>query len=230
MALVLCDIDGTLVSGASSYGTTMEKAISRVYHAEVSVDLNKFHGYTDKLVMREILNRYGVSYDSSSLDECLRLFGELFPDNPEDISVIPGVLETIPKLWEDYQLGLVTGNVELMARKKLRLFKADGISLSDYFLFGGFGGTDSHESRADLIHLAIERAINNGWTGKNKHTFLIDDSQRGLAAAIDARVVPIGITTGKYTEEQLRQTGVEHIADNFREIPDLIERLCDANL
>ncbi len=151
MALILCDVDGTLVTGASSYGTTMEEAISRIYHAKVEVDLHQYHGSTDMLVMGDVLRQKGVAYNHTSLDECLRLFGELFPDHPEDITVIPGVLETIPKLWETHILGLVTGNVEAMARKKLRLFQVNDEPLSDYFLFGGFGGTDSHESRADLI-------------------------------------------------------------------------------
>jgi len=227
MALILCDIDGTLVNGASSYGTTMVEAISRVYDAQVSVDLNEFHGSTDRLVLKDILGRYGVSYDNSSLDDCLRLFGELFPENPADINIIPGVIETIPILWETHKLGLVTGNVEAMARKKLRLFHTVDMLLDNYFLFGGFGGTDPHETRADLIPLAIVRAAEYGWRGRNNQTFVIDDSQKGLAAAIEARVVPIGITTGKYTEAQLRQTGTEHIANNFIEIPDLIKRLCD---
>ena len=77
------------------------------------------------------------------------------------------------------------------------------------------------------IPLAIQRATDYGWRGRNKHTFVIDDSQRGLAAAIGARVVPIGITTGIYSRQQLSETGTEHIVDNFREIPGLIERLCN---
>ncbi len=226
MVLILCDIDGTLVTGASSYGRTMEEAISRVYHAKVEVDLNQFHGSTDRLVMKDVLRRQGVSYDNTSLDECLILFGELFPEHPTDIRIIPGVLETIPRLKVLHTLGLLTGNVEAMARKKLRLFKTEeDMCLNDYFLFGGFGGTNPHESRADLIPMAIERAVEYGWRGKNKHTFVIDDSERGLVAAIESRVVPIGITTGIYSRQQLAVTGTKYIVDNMREIPDLIDRL-----
>jgi phosphoglycolate phosphatase-like HAD superfamily hydrolase len=229
MALLLIDIDGTMIGGeVSSYGDSLEEAIRRVYHKETSVDLREFHGFTDKLVLKETLRRYDISYDEKSLNECLRLFGELFPDNPQGLIVLPGVLETVPKLWESHRLGLVTGNVEVMARKKLGLFHTKDMSLSDYFLFGAFGGTDPHKSRADLIDLAIYRATEDyGWRGKNKHTFVIDDSKRGLEAAIKARVVPIGITTGIYSRTELEETGTKNIVDNFTELPELIERLCD---
>ncbi len=204
----------------------MSEAISRVFGARATIDLNEFHGSTDRLIMGNVLRKANVSYDDSSLDSCLRLFGQIFPDYPDDIRIIPGVLKYIPILYNSHQLGLVTGNNEEMARKKLRLFKARDIALDNYSIFGAFGGTDPHERRSDLIELAIQRAVDLGWRGRMQHTFIVDDSQRGLTAALEARVVPIGVTTGKYSREDLRNTGVMHIVDNFRELPDLLARLC----
>jgi len=55
MALLLCDIDGTLVRGGSSYDSTMEQAINQVFRKHAPVDLSRFHGYTDRLVMKQVL-------------------------------------------------------------------------------------------------------------------------------------------------------------------------------
>jgi len=140
---------------------------------------------------------------------------------------MPGVLETIPSLSQNNQLGLVTGNIEVMARKKLKKFSTDEKSLNDYFQFGGFGN-DIHEKRSDLIILAIKRAKNNhGWK-KNNSVYVVDDTFRGIGAAIEAseriktKIITIGITTGIYSKEQLKEAGADIIVDNFNEIPELI--------
>lgn len=241
MALYLFDIDGTLIGGSvSSYGGTMSKAILEVFGAQTSIDLNKYHGFTDKLVMQDILAKANVEYDPKDLNQCLRLFGELFPDRPEGLIAIPAVSETIPPLSHSNVLGLLTGNVEVMARKKLRLFQANGQSLDSYFPFGGFGGTDPHEQRLDLFPIAINKAKRFGWNGRG-NVYLIDDSKLGLKAAVDAqqlltpangfsipvpKIVPIGVATGIYPADVLNSVpGVEFAIPNLKELPQLTQRL-----
>jgi phosphoglycolate phosphatase-like HAD superfamily hydrolase len=237
MALALFDIDGTMTRGSASFDSSMEKAILETYKTRIPIDLNNFHGYTDRLLLKTVLERDNIPYTPKSLDQCLALFGEIFPIVPGDVTVIPGVLETIPGLARSNLLGLVTGNVEPMARKKLRKFSVDGQTLNDYFPFGGFG-SDPHEKRADLIKLAITRAgralmsygwSNNnrtrsyGWCSINDIIYVVDDTRRGVQAALEAGVTPIGITTGIYSEEELRAAGAKLIAHSYRDIPGLIQ-------
>jgi len=221
MALLLFDIDDTLIRNPiSAYQTTMQNAFKQVLGVEVPVDLSGYHGSTDRLIMRDILTKNHVSYDNQTLERCLQRFGELFPENPIGLEVLPGVLKTIPELDRRYWLGLVTGNVETMARKKLRRFQVNRKTLSDYFPFGGFGSYP-HEKRADLIALAINRSRRDNCCASLNQTYVIDDSERGMAAAKEAGVIPIGITTGNFLKEQLREAGAKYIIRNFSEISQL---------
>lgn len=225
MALLLFDIDGTMVNGGESYNVSMQKAIKQHYRKDIKVELFKFHGYTDRLVLKALLNENRIPYSSECLDACLKTFGELYPDCPSDISMIPGVGDTIPCLLKKHILGLVTGNVEEMARKKLRKFAINGSSLDDYFLFGGFG-SDLHNTRADLVRLAVKRSKKfNGSTLSRNPKFVIDDTPRGARAAREAGVIPIGVTTGRYTGHDLMEARAEYIIANVRELPDLLERI-----
>jgi len=47
MALILCDMDMTLLKGISSYRAVMEKTIHQVFNKQIIADLSDFHGSTD---------------------------------------------------------------------------------------------------------------------------------------------------------------------------------------
>ena len=226
MALFLCDIDGTLTLGGSSYNSSMQRAIKTTVNRDIPVDVHKFQGYTDRLVLKQLFSEQSIPYNDQTLDRCLAEFGHVFPKNPHDVRVIPGVLETIAQLYPNHIFGLVTGNVEEMARKKLKMFpingEANGPTLDSYFPFGGFG-SDPHESRYDLVTLAVRRVKQIGsWTLSKNPVYIIDDAPRGIIAAREANVIPIGITTGSYLRQDLIDAGAAHVVDNFREIPGII--------
>jgi phosphoglycolate phosphatase-like HAD superfamily hydrolase len=244
MAIILLDNDGTLVGGKANnnnYNSAMQEAISKKFGIRPDVDLDKYHGFTDMLVMKDILTKAQVGYDMPTLWECISLFGNLYPQRPEGLKAIPGVPETIPLLARKHNLGLLTGNVEKMARKKLGVcFDTKGRPLGDYFLFGGFGGTDMHNVREDLFPIALHKAQQLGYTVRG-NVYLVDDAPRGLAAAVKAqalltpdrgfyvptKIIPIGITTGIYHDpEELKAVrGVSHVISNMRELPSLVDRL-----
>jgi phosphoglycolate phosphatase len=221
--LILSDMDGTIVrNGSSCYRSAMEEAIYEVFQKQTLADWEGIHGSTDRQIIENILKKHYIPFDNKSLDRVIYTFGQVYPEIPPDIELIPGVLETIPILWQDHQLGLVTGNVEVIARKRLRKFRANGISLSDYFAFGGFG-SDPHEQRADLVTLAIQRArLNYGWKDNNL-VYVVDDTPRGIEAALIAGVKPIGITTGIFSERELRAAGANLVVANYTKIPAIVQ-------
>jgi len=244
MAIILFDNDGTLVGGkanAENYNSAMQEAISQKFGIRPVVDLDQYHGFTDMLVMKDILTKAQKGYDMPALWECLSLFGNLYPTRPKGLQAIPGVPETIPILSKKHNLGLLTGNVEEMARKKLGVCFTDvGRPLDHYFLFGGFGGTDMHKVREDLFPIALDKAKRLGYTVEG-NVYLIDDAPRGLSAAVKAqalltpdrgfylptKIIPVGITTGIYEDpEELKSVrGVSHVISNMKELPDLVDRL-----
>jgi phosphoglycolate phosphatase len=214
MGLLLFDIDGTITLGSGDYNVSLEEAIKIIFGVpDVKVNLDRFHGFTDKLVLEQLLREHDIKYDSSSIARCLKTFGELYPENPKDITIIPGAYEAISQLEEKHTLGIVSGNVKLMAKKKL---KTGG--LYEYFPFGGFG-SDPHEKRSDLVSLAVRHARKIfDWKGDNSSIYVIDDAPLGIIAAHEAEVNAIGVTTGKYSRDQLLAKNPRYVIDNLREL------------
>ncbi|HEY2657287.1 MAG TPA: haloacid dehalogenase-like hydrolase, partial [Solirubrobacteraceae bacterium] len=156
--MLLFDIDGTLLRGASSAHAQALRAALRSVH-RINVDdirpSSDAAGRTDGEIARIILLDAGVSaerIDELADDvraECCRLFAELCPTDLSD-TVIDGMPELLDWLSNQgapppARLSLVTGNFEPVARLKL---KRSG--LGHRFAVGqGAFGSDS-EDRAML--------------------------------------------------------------------------------
>lgn len=230
MPLLLFDIDGTLLTGLGPYESSLEQAIKETFKQEVKIDLTNYQGSTDRTVLRGHLEEaeiFNSTYEQPNreIDQCLKRFGEIYPAGSET-QLIPGVQETIPQLKKQgHVLGLVTGNVEQMARRKLRMFSAKNEELNTYFKFGGFG--EESYNRANLVLNAIQRAGNYDWDGEE--AYVIGDTPNDIKAIISAAealkrtIIPIGVTTGTTTKEQLQQARAQYVLDSLTELPDLIQ-------
>ena len=211
MGLYLFDIDRTLLKGLGPYDSSLEQAIKETFQAQTKVDLTPFHGLTDRRILRNILGQHNIPYDEVSIERCLHAFGKIYPETPSGVEIIPGVPETLSRLAQGNQLGIVTGNVEEMARKKLRYFK-----INENFPFGGFGN-EAYE-RSNLVNFAILSARNYGWNGDWKNIFLVGDTPRDVEAALFAGVNPVAVTTGTTRREELIAAGARRVIDNLAEL------------
>ena len=127
----------------------------------------------------------------------------------ENIVILEGVFDLLSKLDQNsFLLGLVTGNHERIARAKL-----NKIGISDFFEFGGFGS--DHVSRTELVKIAIRRAGNQIRPDGNNSIFHFGDAPQDMRAAREAGVIPIGVTTGIFSAEELESAGAH------RTVPDL---------
>ena len=117
---------------------------------------------------------------------------------PDDLSerVAPGVpplLETL-SARDDVLLSLVTGNIEPVARLKLR---AAGIGHHFPSGQGGFGS--DHEDRTLLPPIARRRAGDHPRAG----TLVIGDTPRDIACAHADGLRCVAVTSGPYEAEEL---------------------------
>lgn len=215
MPLFLFDVDGTLVSGLGPYEASLEKAIGSEFGKEVKVDLTNFHGLTDRAILREILKENQTRYDEASIGRCLAYFGEHYVASKEKTTALPFAFYTLKTLSERGEhLGIVTGNVEAMARKKLAL-----CDLSKFLPFGAFG--EESYNRDDLVAIAMNRAIVREWEGEKNEIYVIGDTPRDIEAAVQAGVVPIGVATGKATKQDLERAGARKVLSRLIELVDL---------
>lgn len=222
--LVLFDIDGTLVQGASAEHAAALRQALRAVHG-VSVDQARrsvsVAGRTDGEIARLYLLEAGVSaqrIDARAADvreECCRLYASLCPADLSDrvVDGMPALLETLSARG-DLRLGLVTGNFEAVARIKLR---AAGIG--QWFARGEGGFGSDSEDRTMLPPIARRRAgvaakLASSWP--RELTIVIGDTPRDIACAHADRLRCIAVTTGPHGRDDLQ--AADFIADGVAEL------------
>jgi phosphoglycolate phosphatase len=206
--LLLFDIDGTLVAGATAaHRDAMQQALMAVHgvNAEVGRRPLSRAGRTDGEIARAILIDAGVSalrIDERAddvQDECSRAYARLCP---HDLShtVLAGIPELLADLSrrDGVMLGLLTGNYEAVAR--LKLARA---GIGRWFAGGpGAFGSDA-EDRASLPAIARRRAGKPGAPYARKQTIVIGDTPRDIACARADGLRCIGVASGPYGAEEL---------------------------
>jgi phosphoglycolate phosphatase len=226
--LVLFDIDGTLLTGATSAHTeALYAALAEVHR----IDPHRFAkrvahaGRTDGEIARLILLEVGVSalrIDELAADvreACCRNYVAICPPDLS-ATVVPGMLELLAWLAErdGVKLGLVTGNFEPVAR--LKLARA-GLGKRFPSGQGGFG-SDS-EDRAALPAIARRRAGVVGRPYAREETIVIGDTPRDIACARADSVHCVAVTTGPFEAAEL--TGADAVARDPAELRVRLEEL-----
>ena len=201
--LVLFDIDGTLLDGATrGAGEAMTAALKEVHG--VDTDSIRTHiptaGRTDGEIARAILLDAGVSAERVDAladrvrdrycEWCARLF-------PDDLSgcVLPGVRELLDWLTEQggVKLALLTGNYEPVAR-----LKVTRAGLGRAFASGqGAFGSDA-EDRTALPEIARRRADIPGSPWPRGDTILIGDTPLDIARARADGVRCVAVASGPF--------------------------------
>src|SRR3990172_2751364 len=152
---VVFDIDGTLL--AKILPDENEKhpcAVNKIFGINANRKEIDFEGKTDKQIVIELLRKHGVD-KNTILAELSHVFSEIasyVERRLNQYSEIPHARELLVELEKKGDiLGLVTGNVEKIARLKLQK-----VGLLDFFQVGGFG--ELSVKRSDLVLIAIKRA------------------------------------------------------------------------
>ena len=209
--LLLFDIDGTLLSGATrEHARALDGAIREVHGVNPDNLRSQIGpaGRTDGEIARLILLDLGVS--ARRIDEraddvreaCCRIYAQICPPDLSD-HVVPGIPDLLAFLAarEGVTLGLVTGNFEPVAR--LKLARA-GIGRWFPARAGGFG-SDS-EDRAALPGIARRRVGKRTAAGSSvprEDTIVIGDTPRDIACAWADGVRCVAVTTGQYGPDEL---------------------------
>jgi phosphoglycolate phosphatase-like HAD superfamily hydrolase len=127
---------------------------------------------------------------------------------------MPGIEELLPRLIEDgLLLGLVTGNIEAAAHIKLARGR-----LNRFFSFGGYG-SDSAD-RTEVAKTALQRgALVSGGTLADGACIAVGDTPRDVKAGHGAGIKVVGVATGSYATDQLKQAGADwaitQVSDGF---------------
>lgn len=222
MKLVLFNVDGTLIKGGyKGHNEAFSAAFRKVYGVDTNIDIINHHGMTDQQVVIEVLKKNGLEEKAvrPKLKECMEVMVYSFNkiNDKYDIIVLDGVRKLLEELdKQNILIGLVTGNLEPIARGKMKK-----IGLDHYFKVGGFGNDDI--SRTKLVKIAIERAEHNFDFIFDNNVFLVDDAVRGIVAGKEAGVKTIGVATGVYSVKELTDAGADYVLQSLKEKKRFLE-------
>ena len=211
MLLLLFDIDGTLVTGATkAHRAALHAALREVHGVEdpeafrPSVDAA---GRTDGEIARMILLLAGVS--AKQIDDgadavrevCCREYARRVP---YDLShtVSAGIPELLVSLFSDAEVrrALLTGNFEPIAR--LKLARA---GIGKYFPSGqGAFGSDAKTALSSPA-IARRRAAQDGVPHPREQTIVIGDTPLDIACAHADGVRCVAVATGPFGVEELQE-------------------------
>lgn len=216
--LVLFDIDGTLVLTGRAGLRALNRACEATVGHRNGMAGVAIAGRTDWIILRDAMRQIGRELD----DELFQQLRAAYVSNlREEIqhpgegvkAVMPGIRELLDELerMDDVYVGLLTGNFVAGAEVKLGYF-----DLWRYFQCGAFG--DDSSDRNQLMPFALERAAKCGFPPvPPEDVFVVGDTPHDVACALLSGAVPVGVATGEYTEQQLRDSGAAIV---FQDLSD----------
>ncbi|MBL4845392.1 MAG: haloacid dehalogenase-like hydrolase [Planctomycetes bacterium] len=197
--LVLLDLDGTLLASRGVGRRALEVAFEDLYGWGEATGGLSFGGLTDPLILQAVFTSHGESAERA-VDENDRVMARylealdgLLAQEPNAVWSLPGVEALLDAVvaHPDCVVGVLTGNVEGGARRKLR---AAGLGEA-FFEVGAFG--DEAPTRNDLLPVALNRA-NRGrdpWLVAQQ-VVIVGDTPRDVAVARAHGARVLGVSTG----------------------------------
>lgn len=214
--LILFDIDGTLIDTGGAGAHSWTWAFKRQFGREIDIAEHSTAGMTDPAIgratFREVMNREPTSEE---LNRLMGSYQAVLPDfvaSSPDYRVLDGVVDLLERLTSDgVLLGLTTGGLEAAAHAKLGRGQ-----LNHFFHVGGYG-SDS-EDRTTLTRAAVDRGrrILDGKLDLAT-VFVVGDTPLDIAAAEGVGAVSVGVASGRYSVEELRDANPDHVLASLAE-------------
>ncbi len=214
-ALVLFDVDETLVHTGGAGARSWTRAFQKLYGVAADIGDHSSAGETDPEVARATFR--GVLNREPHKAELALLYAEYLSAISEEIysstdyHVLAGARTTLETLrTRGVLLGIVSGAMEGSARIKLT-----PANLNRFFLFGGYG-TDS-DVRDELVLTAISRARRLQEIPTAQMVYIVGDTPHDIAAARAAGAVSVAVASGHFTVDQLTAAGADYVLESLQE-------------
>jgi phosphoglycolate phosphatase len=213
--LVLWDVDYTLVDsdgiGRQLYQTAFTQMFGRPMPQPGSMS-----GRTDRAIALEVLTLAAVPEP----ERAVGAFHGVMAAHAADLAglvmersrVLPGAAEAVAALAaHDVVQSLLTGNIRPTAEVKLGPL---GLTAHLDLAVGAYG--DAHEVRAELVHLARDRAARAyGADFGGTATVLVGDTPLDVGAALATGARAVGVATGQFTARELAASGAHAVLPNL---------------
>jgi phosphoglycolate phosphatase len=223
--LVLFDIDETMISSGGAGRRAITRALSHRHGLPPELCTINMSGKTDPQILSEIFAASTLRLEGEELQKEIQHVIELYLEFlDEEIAAsqnnivhsgVPALLERL-SMEENAYLGLLTGNVERGARKKLKQF-----DLNKYFDIGAYGSDSA--SRLDLPAVAVERAREHfGEEFTPQQVVIIGDSVGDIACAHHYGATALIANTGKTTWAELAALNPRYLFKDLANIDEVM--------
>ncbi len=219
MHLVLFDIDGTLIDSGGAGVRSLDYAFRDLFSIEDAFQGVSMAGKTDSEIIKEGLLKHGISPNGNFEAIINAYLNHLSKEiNNKRRHIKPGIYDVLRELsfMKKVKLGLLTGNLEQGARIKLEPF-----NINRYFHAGAFGSDD--EDRDNLLPVAIKRFEE---LCKRRIKFynctVIGDTPRDVHCSKPYGAKSIGVATGSYSADELKQAGADYVFKNLSDYSDFL--------
>ncbi len=202
---MLFDIDGTLLRSGPAPMACMGAAFFKVTGHAFPVSVSPA-GKTDPLIVREAFRAVGIpKRDWVELEQrVLRKYPLYLERADQELRAQSLLLEGVEGLLtylraKDCPMGLLTGNLEITARRKLEVF-----GLNRFFPVGGFGSDCADRNR--LGRVALERACRHyELRFVPEKVWIVGDTPRDVEAARSLGARALAVATGPFSQPYLEE-------------------------
>ena len=215
---MLWDIDQTLIDLRGAGRDWYSQVLSEV--AGITMNgMPSFFGRTERAITSEVLKLHGIEPDEDLVRKVwaglIAVSEKAMPALADEGMVLPGAGAALAGLASagGAVQSLVTGNLREIAWHKLAAF-----DLHQHLDFdiGGYGSLSAH--RPDLVAHAVERA---GFTADA--VVVIGDTPHDIDAALAHDAVAVGVATGRFSAEELREAGADTVFADLSDTPAVVE-------
>ena len=216
-ALVLFDIDGTLVRRAGPHHReALVHGVRRVTGMETTTDGIPVQGMLDPNILAIMMRRAGApaARVREAMPEVMRAAERYYLRVCPELrdKHCPGVEPLLQRLTRrGILLALVTGNLTRIGWRKL-----ERAGLRDYFRYGAFG--EMAKTRAGLAKLAIREARRQKLIARDRPISLVGDATSDVIAARANGIRAIAVRTGLTSAEDLLREKPHILLKDLREL------------
>ena len=216
-ALVLFDIDGTLIRRAGEHHRqALVEAVRRTVGIETTTDGVPVSGMLDRDILTVMMTRAGMK------PAAIRQAMPIVIEHAQSIyvrtspvlerKVCPGVRRALWRLERrGAVIGLVTGNLTRIGWRKM-----ERAGIRHYFRYGAFA--ELAKDRAGLVRIAIRHARREGWIGRETSISLIGDHPNDVRAARANDIRAVAVATGLIPMEELRTHAPDILLPDLRSL------------
>ncbi len=213
--LAVFDIDGTLVDSRASILRAAVEASREVGLPEPDYETVRIG---IGLPLHDALRLIAPQIDASTLDRYVDGFKAAFqrmnmdPDFHEPL--YPDALEHLRRLHRDgWKLALATGQSRRGVARHLACEGWADLFLSSHCVDDGPG-----KPHPAMLHAAMAAC-----DAEPSRTVMIGDTAHDATMAVNAGVLPLGVSWGFHTAEEQRDGGARHVATSFGELAVVLD-------